>query len=171
MRAWQTVLLCAAVSASGPSGAVEVERPSTDTDAGTRITLRDASARATLDLADGSTLRLVGPAALRIVEVTATGVRVELVSGTVSDARVRGVPVEIQSGYGASLVLQNARGYARVVVGETVTFHRRSGEYARVHHGERTYDLGSNSWRLHVLPTTDTGPVPKNAGTAGFSRN
>lgn len=142
------------------SGSVRVEGGAAASDAGKVIRLADASARATIEFAGGAALDLVGPAVLQIVELSDKGNRVMLVSGVVSEARVGGVALEIQTPYDASLVLQNATGFARVSSRDRVTFQRKDGEYARVHQASAAYDLKSSPWTLNLREPTATGPAP-----------
>ncbi|MCE9636417.1 MAG: hypothetical protein K8T90_11995 [Planctomycetes bacterium] len=104
-------------------------------------------------------MQIVGPAVVQIVDVSATGHRIQLVEGVVSEARVRGVALEIQTPYDASLVLQNATGFARVVGRDRVTFQRRDGDYARVHGGGVAYDLKTSPWSLNLRQPTATSPA------------
>lgn len=128
------------------SGAATFEAGPGGGQAGGMLRLRDADARATIEFGDGSTVHVVGPAIVRIVSLTATGNRIQLASGRIADARILGVPLEIQTGVDASLVLQNARATAQADRGGTVTFQSLGGEYARVHSAGRTHDLRQEPW-------------------------
>lgn len=149
------------------TGAASVTGGGGATDAGKVVRLRDASARATLSFADGATVEVVGPAVVQVVEVTPTGRRIMLVSGIVSEARVAGIALEIQTPEDASLVLQNATGFARVAPRERITFQRKDGEYARVHHAGSAYDLRNSPWTVNLRAPTSTGPVASPEPTRG----
>lgn len=113
--------------------------------AGKVIRIADASGRAAIDLPGGASVELSGPAVLQVVEISATGSRVQLVAGT---ARVRagGVAVEIQTPAGPSLVLQNASATAQAGT-DGVSFQKTAGDYARVHDGGTATDLGASPWK------------------------
>ena len=100
-------------------------------------------ARLTIRLADGAELDLVGPAQLELLQLRADGNRVNLVSGYLSQAYVRGVALEIQTPYGAALVLQNSTARARVAPGDKVLFQRIEGSYLKVYEGAKSENLQS----------------------------
>jgi len=160
-------LLAAAASAAPDAtkvdvrttGNVRVQPGKGGASVGQVIRLADDKARATLEFSDGATVQVVGPAVVQIVDVSATGRRIQLVDGVVSEARIRGIALEIQTPYDASFVLQNATGFARVSARERVTFQRRDGEYARVHSGGVAYDLKQSPWSLNLREPTATGPA------------
>lgn len=141
------------------TGSVRVQPAKAGSSIGEVVRLADDRARATLEFSDGSTVQVVGPAVVQIVDVGAAGRRIQLVQGVVSEARVRGIALEIQTPYDASFVLQNATGFARVVSGERVTFQRRDGEYARVHSAGVVYDLQSSPWSLNLRQPTSSAPA------------
>jgi hypothetical protein len=146
-----------------PQGSVKVDPGEPATNAGAVVRLRDDTARATLTHTDGGTVQVVGPAVVRVLSVSDTGWRIQLVSGVISEARVRGVALEIQTPHDASLVLQNATGFARVAPGERVTFQRKDGEYARVHAGGAVHDLRNEAWTQGLRTPSATGPVAATA--------
>lgn len=108
-----------------------------------------AGATMRLQFADDSYVDLVGPARLEIVQNESDGRRVRLLSGSISQAVVGAVALEIQTPYDASLVLQAATAAARVVPGTRVQFDLRSGDFAKVYQGDRAVDL-LGSWTLDV---------------------
>lgn len=155
------------------SGAITVERLGTQPGAltlptalkeGDVLRLGAATDRATIAFADGATVQLVGPAQIQLVADRPEGRRVKLLSGSVTEAYVLGIAVEIQTPSDASFVLQNATGFARVSPGDRVTFQRRDGAYARVHQGETAYDLKNDPWSLNLRSTSAGGPAEPPAG-------
>lgn len=139
---------------SGPAAApaVSAAAPVTDkmtisggslTDGGKVLRVTGAGERATITLPGGSTVEVTGPAVVQIVEVGAAGSRIQLVSGAAS-ARVGASALEIQSGTGASLVLQNAAASATVGAGR-VSFTKTAGDYAKVYDAGKVSDL-SGTW-------------------------
>lgn len=145
-----------------PTGTARVTPGDPATGAGAVIRLRDEGGRVTLTHTDGGAVQVIGPATVRVLEVSDAGWRIQLVGGTVSEARVLGVPLEIQSPHDASFVLQNATGFASVT-SDRVVFQRRDGDYARVHHAGATHDLRSDPWQLPLR----NAPA---AGRAGVTR-
>ena len=122
--------------------------------AGTRFKPGDvvrvaSGGRLVLRFADGAFLSMVGPAEMQLVQLSGSGRRVMLRSGVVSEAFVRGVAVEVQTPYDASLVLQNATGFARVAPGDRVSFQKLDGDLAAVYHAGKMQDL-SGGWTLNV---------------------
>jgi hypothetical protein len=119
-------------------GAFAAMRPADTANAGGKAyavgdTLRvGAGASESVSFSDGTTLSVVGPAELGFVQMDASGRRVMLRSGTISNAAVRGTAMEIQTPARYSLVLQDASGMARVS-GGNVTFQKLGGEYAQVY--------------------------------------
>ncbi|MCE9636416.1 MAG: hypothetical protein K8T90_11990 [Planctomycetes bacterium] len=132
------------------SGDVRVEGGSGASKVGSVVRLRDAAARATLNFADGSSVQVVGPAVIQVVEVGGSGNRLQLVSGVISEARVGAVALEIQTPYDTSLVLQNASASARVAPRQSVSFQRISGEFAKVYRGGSATELTSTAWSIDV---------------------
>lgn len=127
------------------------------------------NSRLTVEYGDGSTLAVVGPAAMRFGEITPKGRRLVLASGTISEATIYGIAVEIQAPnpYDASLVLQNARGFARVQPGDRITFEKLEGVFGKVWRGNKYTDIGGNSWSLNARDgTVSTGP----SGAVGRNR-
>ena len=141
------------------TGSVRVQPAKAGSSIGQVIRLADDRARATLEFSDGSTVQIVGPAVVQIVDANAAGRRIQLVDGVISEARVRGIALEVQTPYDASFVLQNATGFARVVGRERVTFQRRDGEYARVHSAGVAYDLKTTPWSLNLRQPSTTAPA------------
>jgi hypothetical protein len=121
-----------------------------------------ADARMTIEYADGSTMTVVGPASMRQGENTPKGRRLVLASGTISEATIYGVAVEIQAPnpYDASMVLQNARGFGRVNPGDRITFEKLEGNFAKVWRDNKYTDLGANSWTLNTRDGTVTSGPP-----------
>jgi hypothetical protein len=124
--------------------------------------------RLTVEFADGATLALAGAPTtlLRFGPLNPTGRVVVLGSGVITDATVRGVAMEIQAPdpYDASIVLQNARAFARVDPGESVVFQKNEGVYAKVWYAGQSSDLGDVAWRLNARDRLVAGgpgrPVP-----------
>jgi hypothetical protein len=178
-------LALAAVAASGAAGESAKAHPSagssTITHAGQTAKVTDATqivegdivrvaenSRLTVEYGDESTLAIVGPAALRFGQIDAKGRRLVLASGTISEAKIYGIAAEIQAPnpYDASMVLQNARGFARYSPGDRVTFERLEGNFAKVWRDNKYTDLGANAWTLHTRDNT----VTTEPATAGVQR-
>jgi hypothetical protein len=127
----------------------------------------------TVEFSDGASVTLVGPAVLLFGPMEPTGRRVVLVSGAISKADVRGVALEIQAPQpiDASLVLQNAVGFARVAPGDRVVFQKLSGSLAKVWRGGVALDLGDRAWQLNLRDNTTslpmTGAAAAGAAVAG----
>jgi hypothetical protein len=130
-----------------------------------------ADSRLTVEYGDGSSLAIVGPAAMRFGEITPKGRRLVLASGTISEATIYGIAVEIQAPnpYDASMVLQNARGFARVSPGDRITFEKLEGNFAKVWRDNKYTELGANSWTLNARDGSVTSGPP-GAGTARSGR-
>ncbi len=113
---------------------------------------------------DGATALLGGPAELLFVELNPDARRIKLRSGVITEVYGRGVATEIQTPYDASLVLQNATGYARVRPGDRVAFQKIDGDLAQVYHAERYQDL-TGGWTLNVRSgDLSTGAVASMGG-------
>lgn len=109
--------------------------------------------RLTIEFADGASLAMVGPAGLRFGPMDPkVGRRVVLGSGVITEASIRGIAIEIQAPtpYDCSMVLQNARAFARVNPGESVQFQKLEGVYAKAYLGDKPTDLGQNAWLYNV---------------------
>ncbi len=108
--------------------------------------------RLTIEFGDGASLAMVGPAGLRFGPMNPLGRRVVLGSGVITEATVLGIAVEIQAPnpYDCSLVLQNARAFARVNPGESVQFQKLEGVYAKAYLGNTPTDLGQSPWLLNA---------------------
>ena len=116
---------------------------------------------------DGATALLGGPAELLFVELNPDARRIRLRSGVITEVFGRGVATEIQTPYDASLVLQNASGYARVRPGDRVAFQKINGDLAQVYHEERYQDL-TGGWTLNVRSgDLSTGAVANRGGVGG----
>src|SRR6185503_3414466 len=126
------------------------------------------------DFADGASITLADTAILAFGEMTPKGRRVELVSGSITDATARGVALEIQAPNASepSMVLQNAIGFARVAPGDRIVFQKKEGIYAKVWRNKQSTDLGENSWVLNVrdgvvsagAPVKPSGASPRPVG-------
>ena len=103
-----------------------------------------AGSSQTVRFADGTSLSVAGPAELDFVQIDSSGRRLMLRSGTIANAAVGGMAMEIQTPASASMVLQNASGMARVS-GGNVTFRKLGGEYAQVWTGGALRPL-SGTW-------------------------
>lgn len=180
-RFFAAALVLSLVAAGASAGAVEVAKArspsgtSTITHAGQTANVAESTqfqegdivrvptdGRLTVEYGDGSTLAMVGPAAIRFGEITPKGRRLVLATGVISEAVVHGIAVEIQAPnpYDASLVLQNARGFARVSPGDRITFEKLEGVFAKVWRGDKYTELGANSWTLNVRDGSVTsGPA------------
>jgi hypothetical protein len=77
---------------------------------------------------------------------------VVLGSGAASEVVVKAVALEVQAPnpYDASMVLQNARGFARVNPGDRIVFQKAEGSFAKVWRMEHYIDLGTSPWVLNV---------------------
>lgn len=108
--------------------------------------------RLKVEYEDGSSISLVGPAALRFGPMDSQGRRVVLGSGAASEVVVKGTALEIQAPnpYDASMVLQDARGFARVNPGDRIVFQKTEGAFAKVWREGHYIDLGSAPWVLNV---------------------
>jgi hypothetical protein len=118
----------------------------------------------TIEFADQSKVTMVGPATMNLVEMNEKGRRVLLVSGVVTEAVARGVALEIQSpDPKTSLVLQNARGFARVEPGDKIVFQKLGGTYGKVWNGGKDSDLGDSLWVLNTrtgVAVEEAPPAP-----------
>jgi len=108
--------------------------------------------RLTVEYQDGASIALVGPAAMRFGQMDSQGRRVVLGSGAASEIVVRGIALEIQAPnpYDASVVLQNARGFARVSPGDRIMFQRMGGSFGKVWRENHYTELGSAPWVLNI---------------------
>ena len=108
--------------------------------------------RMTVGFSDDSSISLVGPAALRFGPMNAQGRRVVLGSGAASEIVAGAIALEVQAPnpYDASLVLQNASGFARVSPGDRIVFQRTDGAFTKVWHENRYTELGSSAWVLNI---------------------
>lgn len=170
------------------AGAVEVAKPRSPS--GTSVLTRNGKAvdvgsatqfqegdilrvpsdgRLTVEFADGASITLIGPAALRFGQMDEKGRRVVLGSGVISEAVVRGVALEIQAPdpYDTSYVMQNARGFARVNPGDSVVFQKYEGHYAKVWRGGKDTDLGETAWSLNVRDGTIASGLKRSPASAG----
>jgi hypothetical protein len=120
--------------------------------------------RLTVEFADGSYITIVGPATLSFGALNGDGRHVRLASGVITEANVRGVALEIQGpdGVDASLILQNAVGYARVVPGDRIIFQKKEGgagnAYAKLWRGQKLTDVGESAWTLSVRDNVVSAP-------------
>ncbi len=124
--------------------------------------------RLTIEFEDGSTVSTVGPTSLRMGSMDAKGRRIVLASGVVSEAKVKGVALEIQAPnpYDASFVLQNARGFARVNPGDRIVFQKLEGAFAKVWRGGAWTELGGEPWMLNLREAAPGRPsAPPAPGT------
>jgi hypothetical protein len=131
------------------------------------------NSRMTVEYGDGSSLAIVGPAAIRFGQINPKGRRLVLASGTISEATIYGIAVEIQAPnpYDASLVLQNARGFARVSPGDRITFEKLEGAFGKVWRGEKYTELGANSWTLNARDgSVSSGPPGAGSARSGRPR-
>jgi hypothetical protein len=125
--------------------------------------------RLTVEFSDGSSMSLVGPATLRFGEMSASGRRVVLASGVITEATARGVALEIQAPqpYDASMVLQNSRGFARINPGDRVKFQKLEGNFAKVWSGGQFIDLGDTAWEMNVRSDAAVAnPTPRRPSRA-----
>jgi hypothetical protein len=168
------LLVTAAIAIGAPGGTAKAVAPTgtstlthagqtTPITAGTKFEEHDIirvgpNARLTVEYDDQSTLAIVGPAAIRFGEINPRGRRLVLANGTISEATVHGIAVEIQAPnpHDASMVLQNARGFARVNPGDRITFEKLEGVFAKVWRGNKYTDLGANAWTLNTRDGTVT---------------
>ncbi len=106
----------------------------------------------TVEFEDGSSFTLAGPSSVLFGKMSADGRRIVLRSGAISEATVKGVALEIQAPqpYDASLVLQNARGFARVTPGERISFRKIEGDYAKAWRAGQSQDLGDATWTINL---------------------
>jgi hypothetical protein len=112
-----------------------------------------ADGRADLEFDCGGGLWLLGPAALSVGELSATGRRFHFQSGSITRAKAQGVAIEIQTGYDVSLVLQNCKA-AVAVSPEKVEFQRLTPGYAKVWRdsAQAFEDLGDAPFVVEVAP-------------------
>lgn len=180
-RMLMATLSLALVASVAAAGAVDVAKPRDA--AGTSSLLRDGKTvpvagstqfqegdivrvptdgRLTIEFGDGATLALVGPAGLRFGPMNPLGRRVVLGSGVITEATIYGIAVEIQAPnpYDCSLVLQNARAFARVNPGESVQFQKLEGVYAKAYLGDKPTDLGQSPWLLNARDGSVAMGVP-----------
>lgn len=130
-------------------GNVKVEPPGATGRAGTILRVKDAASSARVTFADGGFVEVSGPDAIvRIVSLASDGNRIQLIRGTITEASVGAVALEIQTPLDASLVLQNAKATARMDPKQGVTFRRLSGEFARVYSAGGSSELGAAAWTL-----------------------
>jgi hypothetical protein len=108
-----------------------------------------SGSRLTIRFTDAATMALAGPAEVQFLELNPDAHRVMLRSGIVTESYGRGVASEIQTPYDASLVLQNATGFANVRPGDRVVFQKTDGDLAQVYHQGRLQGL-SGGWNLNV---------------------
>ncbi len=140
--------------------------------AGTRFKAGDvvrvaSGSRLTAKFADDATLALVGPAELQFVELNADARRVMLRSGVISEAYVRGVALEVETPHDGALVLQNSTGFARVRLGDRISFQKLGGDLAQVFHQGQLQPL-DGGWTLNVRSgELSTGALANAAGTDG----
>ena len=108
--------------------------------------------RLTVEYQDGASISLVGPAAMRFGQMDSQGRRVVLGSGAASEVDVKGIALEIQAPnpYDASVVLQNAKGFARVSPGDRIVFQRMGGSFGKVWRENHYIELGSEPWTLNI---------------------
>jgi hypothetical protein len=151
------------------AGTSTVTRDGKTTDVGTSTQFQEkdvvrvpADGRLTIEFADASSVSLVGPATVNLAEMSEKGRRLVLHSGVIAEAVVRGVAMEIQapSPNDASLVLQNARGAARVNPGDKIVFHKLEGKYAKVWRANKDSDLGETPWLLNVRSGSASEAAP-----------
>ncbi len=190
-RVLAAALCVGVIAAAASAGAVEVAKPGTTsgtstitrggkvTDVGpsTQFQEKDvvrveSNARLTIEFADGASITMIGPATLVLGQMNAAGRRVELVSGVVTEASVRGIALEIQAPdpNDCSLVLQNARAQARVNPNDKIVFHKLEGVYAKAWRNGHDTDLGDAPWQLDVRRGTtspEPPPPPRSSGTPG----
>lgn len=140
--------------------------------AGTRFKAGDvvrvaSGSRLSVVFDDQATMALVGPAELQFIEINKDARRVLLRSGVVSEAYMQGVAAEIATPYDGSLVLQNATGFARVRLGDRVSFQKLDGDLAQVFHQGRLQPL-DGGWTLNVRSgELETGAMANAAGAEG----
>jgi len=122
----------------------------------------------TIEFADKSSVALVGPATTSLVEMSDKGRRMMLVSGAISEAKVLGAALEIQSpdAGAASVVLQNSRGSARVAPGDKIVFQKFEGAYGKVYANGKGSDIGDAPWVLNVRSGAAAQGAPEQAPAA-----
>jgi hypothetical protein len=149
---------------------VESGGESSRVNAGTRFRAGDvvrvaSGSRLSVRFADEATMALVGPAEMQFVEMNPEARRVLLRSGVVSEAYMQGVATEIATPYDGALVLQNATGFARVALGDRVSFQKLDGDLAQVYHQDELQPL-DGGWTLNVRSgDLDSGALASTAGT------
>jgi hypothetical protein len=111
-----------------------------------------ASGRLTIEFEDQSSVTLIGPATASLGQMDKDGRRMMLTSGSISEATVHGKALEIQAPNPSSpsIVLQNARGAARVNPGDKIVFQKLEGNYAKVYQNGKGSDLGDAPWVLNI---------------------
>ncbi len=115
-----------------------------------------AGARMMVVFQDSSSISVVGPAELCFLQLAPQGRRILLRSGVINEAYTRGTAMEIQTPYDASLILQNATGFARVAPGDKVSFQKLDGDLAQVWHKGKTINL-VGGWTLNVRTGSSSG--------------
>jgi len=151
---------------------VESGGESSRVNAGTRFRAGDvvrvaSGSRLSVEFPDRATIALVGPAEMQFVELNPDARRVLLRSGVVSEAYMRGVALEIETPYDGALVLQNATGFARVALGDRVSFQKLDGELAQVFHQGQLRGL-EGGWTLNVRAgELEGGALANAAGPEG----
>jgi hypothetical protein len=103
---------------------------------------------------------------MQFVELNADARRVLLRSGVISEAYMRGVAIEIETPYDGALVLQNATGFARVRLGDRVSFQKLDGDLAQVFHQGRLQPL-DGGWTLNVRSGELSAGAMAGAGAGG----
>jgi len=119
--------------------------------------------RLTIEYADKSTVTLVGPATVGLGEMSEEGRRMMLHSGVVSEAKVKGTALEIQAPdpNNASLVLQDASGFARVNPGDKIVFQKIAGAYAKAWKDGKDSDLGESQWVMNIRSGAAASAIPQ----------
>ena len=180
-----TAAAIAAVAATAHSAADEAARPRNTsgvstiwrkgetTNVGSSTEFREGDivrvsegSRLTIEYDDESRISLVGPSSLRFGPMNSQGRRVVLGSGAASDVVVHGIALEIQAPnpHDASLVMQNARGMARVNPGDRIVFQRSVGDFGKVWRENRYIDLGTDPWTLNVRGGATGDPREQDLG-------
>ncbi|MCG3134391.1 MAG: hypothetical protein HMLKMBBP_01697 [Planctomycetes bacterium] len=152
---------------AGPAGQQKKVGAGASVKAGEVVVLAGAADSATIDFGGGASVSLVGPATLRIVEISDVGIRVRLENGAASQAVAGPIAMEVQTPAGPSLVLQNATGFARMAPQDKVLFERRGGELAKVWDGARFEDLSGKPWVLNLRTGSATEAAPKSDAVRG----
>ena len=166
----------AGVAAVVGRATLESDGESARINAGTRFKAGDvvrvaSGSRLSVVFDDEATMSLVGPAEAQFIELNKDARRILLRSGVVSEAYMRGVAAEIATPYDGALVLQNATGFARVRLGDRVSFQKLDGDLAQVFHQERLQPL-DGGWTLNVRSgELESGAMANAAGADDGAAN